>query len=122
MSPNRFDVLSDFEEDIADIRPSTTQGDKPFTPQKRPKRKAISPISKTSIPPKSVSYFLVQAKKAISAAIKAEKDGQGEEYLEDNNIYLLSKDLDYILESRKIDITNNLESIKEKTQIQDKII
>ena len=48
--------------------------------------------------------YLYLARKALYAAIKAEKKELEEEYIDDNNIYLLLNNLEALLENRLIEI------------------
>jgi DNA primase len=121
MHRNPFEVLEmDIEEDIptnhGQNRPTTPIGQAsapPATPgKKKAKRKAdslipaISPIkimlSKPSprLVGKSATAYLGLARKALYAAIEAEKKEKDEQYIVDNDIQLLTDELEVILAKR----------------------
>jgi hypothetical protein len=87
------------------------------------KRKATSPPPKDPPPlEKKVKAItlLLQAQKAILAALRAEraeKEEKGEVYIEDNSIQILANDLEEILEGREIVV----EPISEPADIQVKL-
>ena len=117
MTPNPFECL---REEGNGGNPETT-GPKtpekriftPLTPRKRLKTKRVAELPITLSPPKpaqpgkgrkSATTYLYLAKKALYAAIEAEKREVGEEYIIDNDIQLIYNDLDMVLDQRDMEI------------------
>jgi hypothetical protein len=150
MSNNPFyALLEEIEEDIeqcstpsltepAYYRPTTPENRVPaptITPgKKKAKRKinslmpAITPI-KIADPGanrgKTATGFLHAARKALQAALEAEKKALGEEYIVDNGIQLVYNELETILENRPMEIEptclGNLELQAQLDQMNAKI-
>jgi hypothetical protein len=134
MGNNPFQVLGEeLEQDSP--RPTTPtpigQANKSplVTPEKKKaKRKAtspmpaITPIRLAKPSPKiganrTATGYLFLARKALYAAIKAEKQELGEEYVEDNDIQIISDELEAILEQRPMEVEAGLDSLELQGQL-----
>ena len=119
MGDNPFQVLSE-EQGPTQRSPTPTPG------KKKPKRKIDSPIAAT-IPVqiagprtmrRSTTGYLYMAKKAIQAALEAEKTALGEKYIEDNDIQQAYNGLEAILQKRPTEIEpGSLENLELQSQL-----
>jgi hypothetical protein len=129
MGSNPFQVLEE-ESEQDSPRPITptligqiNKGPLATPEKKKAKRKAISPMSAITLirltkpcpkirANRTVTGYLYLARKALYAAIKAEKQELGEEYIEDNGIQIISDELEALLEKRPIEIEAGLDSLE----------
>jgi hypothetical protein len=119
MDKNPYQILAEEIEDCMEVyTPTPSTPNRPTTPvsipgKKKAKRKidslipAITPI-KTTQPRarqgKTTTGYLNLARKALEAALEAEKRELGEDYIVDNDIQLMYNELETILEKRLIEI------------------
>ena len=100
MSPNPYQCLD--TEDQGLNRPQTPPNKEIKSPkiiQKKKKTQKIQIQSKIS-----ATQYLYRARDAIQAAIEEEKKTLGEEYIEDNDIWLLNQEIESIILARPAEI------------------
>ena len=131
MSPNPFACLGEAQgEKQQDTGPSTPERRAyiPTTPRNlKKKRKIDIPIFQIPSPPKlnqvegkrrSATSYLHLAKKALGAAIVAERRESGEQYIIDNDVQLIYNDLERVLSLRPMDINlGGLEDLDLQSQL-----
>src|SRR5271154_5989384 len=100
MSPNPYQCLD--TEDQGLNRPQTPPNKEIKSPKMIQKKKKIQKIqSQSKI---SATQHLYRARDAIQAAIEEEKKALEEEYIEDNDIYLLKQEIEAIILARPVEI------------------